>query len=348
MRQLSLALVACLWSFPAAAAEISVWAEVVLPSGGSIIEESAGLWRIEIPVAPGTATVPVEVDIVLGYRPDACASSPESCTGGERAGAGGCRDGEDDDGDGRIDGDDADCAGVQGFLMAAGTDPCFHLSEVTRSGTVSDDHTSPPGIAREFLGFFGAVDPARNAGQEGVFASMVFSLVEPVALYPAGEWPIVKARGEIDVAGLAPGQTSAPCRIDLRGPGEVGLAARGLAQTSSIIVEGQTVIPALQDLEIVVRVHESVPFRRGDSNDDGKLDISDVLRTLGYLFLGSAPPPCLDSADTDDSGTLEITDPLAVFGFLFIGSQDVPAPGPSTCGEDPTPDELHCASFVGC
>jgi hypothetical protein len=348
MRQPSLALLASLWIAPATAAELTVSGELVLPPGGNVIDESPSLRRIEVVVAPGTAKVHLEVNLVLTYQPEACAISPESCTGAERIAAGGCWDGEDDDGDGRIDAADADCAGVQGFLIVAGTAPCFHLSEVTRSGTVSDDHTRPPGIARDFLGFFGAVDPVRNEGQEGVYASMAFSLTAPVALYPTGAWPVVKAHGELDVSDLTPGEASAPCRIDLRGPDEMGLAARGLPQTSSVTVEGQSVIPALQDLELVVRVRESAPFRRGDSNDDGKLDISDVLWTLGYLFLGSVPPPCLDSADTDDNGTLEITDPLAVFGFLFIGSTVIPAPGPRTCGEDPTPDGLYCAAFTGC
>jgi hypothetical protein len=349
MRQHSLVLLACLWIPPATAAELTVSGEVLLPPGSSVVEESAALRRIEILVPAGSTKVPVEMDFLLTYRPDACVADPASCDGGERAPSGGCRDGDDDDGDGRVDGDDADCLGVQGFLIVAGTDPSFHLREVTRSGTVSDDHTNPPGIANEFLGFFGAADPARNDGQEGVVASMAFSLTEPVALYAEGTWPVVKFRGELDVSGLAPGETSAPCRVDLRGPGEVGLTGRGGPPgTSTITVQGQTAIPELQDLELVVRVLEPAPFRRGDSNDDGKLDISDVLRTLGYLFLGSPAPSCLDSADTDDNGTLEITDPLAVFGFLFIGSQIVPAPGPSTCGADPTPDELHCATFTGC
>jgi len=32
-------------------------------------------------------------------------------------------------------------------------------------------------------------------------------------------------------------------------------------------------------------------FKRGDSNLDGTLDLSDAAHTLGYLFLGSTPPP---------------------------------------------------------
>lgn len=53
-------------------------------------------------------------------------------------------------------------------------------------------------------------------------------------------------------------------------------------------------------------------FKRGDSNSSGKVDISDAVAALAYLFLGQATPP---------------------------------APGPDACGGDPTPDPLGaCAT----
>ena len=69
---------------------------------------------------------------------------------------------------------------------------------------------------------------------------------------------------------------------------------------------------------------------------------------LGYLFLGTQAPGCLDSADTDDSGTLEITDAVAILEFLFSGSAVPPPPGPLECGSDPSPDDLSCSRFPGC
>ena len=41
-------------------------------------------------------------------------------------------------------------------------------------------------------------------------------------------------------------------------------------------------------------------FRRGDADSSGDLSITDGIAVLGYLFLGSAEPACLDAADTDD------------------------------------------------
>ncbi|MBI4603484.1 MAG: hypothetical protein HY721_16150 [Planctomycetes bacterium] len=80
-------------------------------------------------------------------------------------------------------------------------------------------------------------------------------------------------------------------------------------------------------------------FKRGDANASGRVDLSDAVFLLGFLFLGDSPPPCPDAADADDSGALDITDAIFDLGFLFLGNAPPPAPGPSTCGPDPTPEE---------
>ena len=48
-------------------------------------------------------------------------------------------------------------------------------------------------------------------------------------------------------------------------------------------------------------------FLRGDADATGVLELTDAIRTLGYLFLGTQPPVCFDAADSDDSGILELT-----------------------------------------
>jgi hypothetical protein len=84
-------------------------------------------------------------------------------------------------------------------------------------------------------------------------------------------------------------------------------------------------------------------FRRGDSNHDAAVDISDGIHLLAHLFQGGAPPPCRSAADADDNGVLEITDAVYLFGYLFRGGSAPPAPGPAHCGEDETPDDrLDC------
>jgi hypothetical protein len=83
-------------------------------------------------------------------------------------------------------------------------------------------------------------------------------------------------------------------------------------------------------------------FRRGDANADGRVDISDAIRILGYLFLGRQGMACDSAADADDSGSLDISDPIRILVHLFLSAAPPPAPGPERCGADPTKDALPC------
>jgi hypothetical protein len=92
---------------------------------------------------------------------------------------------------------------------------------------------------------------------------------------------------------------------------------------------------------------QSVAFRRGDANQDGRLDLSDAVSTLRLLFLGGETTTCREAADANDDGALDISDPLFTLSFLFTGGPAPPAPGPA-CGLDPTPDGLGCTANAGC
>lgn len=84
-------------------------------------------------------------------------------------------------------------------------------------------------------------------------------------------------------------------------------------------------------------------FRRGDSNGDGDIDLSDGTRTLDYLFLGGLTLSCLDAADADDDGVLLLSDAIFTFNFLFSGNHPtLPLPYPDL-GPDLTDDDLGCA-----
>lgn len=75
-------------------------------------------------------------------------------------------------------------------------------------------------------------------------------------------------------------------------------------------------------------------FIRGDANDDGKVDVSDSIYSLMYLFGGGDAPPCLAAADSNDDAQVDISDPIFTLGFLFHGTAAPPAPYPGA-GEDP-------------
>ena len=83
-------------------------------------------------------------------------------------------------------------------------------------------------------------------------------------------------------------------------------------------------------------------FRRGDSNDDGEVDVSDAITTLGVLFLGDGEITCRDAADANDNGEVDLSDAINTLGVVFLGDGTIPAPGMNACGVDPTDDGLGC------
>jgi hypothetical protein len=89
----------------------------------------------------------------------------------------------------------------------------------------------------------------------------------------------------------------------------------------------------------------SMRFLRGEANGDGRIDLSDALFALFFLFAGGPPPPCADAMDANDDGVLDLADPIAVLDFLFLDGAQPPMPNGSP-GSDPTPDLLDCEEGV--
>jgi hypothetical protein len=83
-------------------------------------------------------------------------------------------------------------------------------------------------------------------------------------------------------------------------------------------------------------------FRRGDSNGDGALDISDPVTALLYLFVGAPSAHCEDALDANDDGSVNMSDALSLLEHLFQEGPAPSAPYPAL-GLDPTPDALGCA-----
>jgi len=84
------------------------------------------------------------------------------------------------------------------------------------------------------------------------------------------------------------------------------------------------------------------PFLRGDSNRDGRRNISDPISLLGWLFLGDGEPTCKDAADANDDGQLNVSDSITMLGYLFLGAGPLPEPIERE-GQDATDDALACA-----
>ena len=81
-------------------------------------------------------------------------------------------------------------------------------------------------------------------------------------------------------------------------------------------------------------------FVRGNANNDAKVDLSDAVAILNFLFITSVhQAPCRDALDTNDSGSVDLSDAIYLLQFLFLGGPDVKPPYPAA-GLDPTPDTL--------
>jgi hypothetical protein len=91
----------------------------------------------------------------------------------------------------------------------------------------------------------------------------------------------------------------------------------------------------------------SVTFVRGDANADGTPDMSDAVKILGFLFLGSTMNDCLDAADINDDGVVDISDPVRLLGHLFLGWERPPDPF-TACGVDAPADGLDHNMFGAC
>jgi hypothetical protein len=91
-------------------------------------------------------------------------------------------------------------------------------------------------------------------------------------------------------------------------------------------------------------------YHRGDSDNNGQLQLTDAVRILGYLFLGGVAPTCLDAADTDGNNQLQLTDAVRILGFLFLGQVPPVSPGPppGACGPDNDATHLACDTYTSC
>jgi hypothetical protein len=92
------------------------------------------------------------------------------------------------------------------------------------------------------------------------------------------------------------------------------------------------------------------PFRRADANQDGSVNLSDGVFIQNWLFQSPSPSPhCMDAADANDDEGVNLSDPVWIYNFLFQGGPPPPAPGPTSCGPDPTADALLCLEYLaGC
>jgi hypothetical protein len=89
----------------------------------------------------------------------------------------------------------------------------------------------------------------------------------------------------------------------------------------------------------------AISFLRGDVDFNGRLELTDAIRMLGYLFLGE-PIDCPAVGEVNGSGLPPgLTDPIYLLNFLFQGGPP-PAPPFPECA--PAPDDDAGCLRAGC
>jgi hypothetical protein len=113
-------------------------------------------------------------------------------------------------------------------------------------------------------------------------------------------------------------------------------------------VSGESVLPQLVGGTFEVLPPQPIMFRRGFVNGDLRIDISDAIFLLSWLFAGSTAPTCMAAANANGQGKVDLSDAIWLLSWIFTGGPRPPDPF-SSCGEAPAgASPLSCFSQPVC
>lgn len=237
---------------------------------------------------------------------------------------------------------DGDGSGLQGLSMALSYDCDLEVLEDTfrlPAGGILES------LEADFVEFHADNDPNDDDDCDMVFGMLLES--EPPLegkVLPATATPLKLASVDARISSEAVCGECLVVRFDS------GVNGRGQVPIRNLYaLDNKSFPPCLVDTEVCT---EGQPiFRRGDCNLDVKVNTTDAVVILLHLFpwWGAGQgfdPLCFDACDADDTGRLDVTDAIYVLNWLFLAGPQPPAPGPFEPGEDPTEDDLDCGRLV--
>jgi hypothetical protein len=200
------------------------------------------------------------------------------------------------------------------------------------AGAAVMDATGPEGPDFYFVDLLPSGVPVTG---NGLTVACILSLSFPIVTIPAGFQQEITVVTFDCLPTATPGAEIAVDFSDQLGDPQILLVA-------SVIGQDQFLVP----FSGLITVFEEPPpppgpsFVRGDANGDGTLDISDPVRIGVYVARGVNQLACLAAGDIDDDGLIQLSDVVSLLSYLFSEGAAPAAPFPD-CGADPTTD-LDC------
>ncbi len=186
------------------------------------------------------------------------------------------------------------------------------------------------GIANEFW----KVPKSQSAYINGISidkSGFVYATLESSNAFGSGYVAVIDPKG----------QEIAPHFFDLKNEHIALLRPQGI----KVAGDGSIYITEISNHQVLIFGKQ---FRRGDANDDGKVDISDAVFILNHLFLGGPAPSCLDAADFNDQdkNTVNLSDAIYLLSHLFRGGPELPAPYPEKGVDLTLNDGITCENYT--
>jgi hypothetical protein len=232
----------------------------------------------------------------------------------------------------------ADMPGIQGWQLTASLSGDVELTSVTTDATAA----AAAGHRRATTGkLVNAV--TGTSGGPGLATLVSLSLVDPATLPPVGTATVLRVT--VRTAAPVPPGGEARGRLEwIDGFELVHAVGRTRFVYNAASVFNRThFFCECRGVDLIFRPGPSHLFRflRGDTNGDGKHDLSDSIRILERLFLDREKSICLGAADANSDQKIDLADGVFLLQFFFLGGKP-PAEPFRQCGTDPGTQNFSC------
>ncbi len=224
----------------------------------------------------------------------------------------------------------------------------LRLESVDLEGTIAKDLATRGFVVADMKSILECLDGPRCAeSREG--SGFITAFVLSDVLINAGILPIeggrlIHARYTIvKDPGSAGTFVTITNRLKKRGspPADIAVTVQGVSKSPHWLTDGW--------IKSAAKEH---PFHRGDVDGDGRVNVTDALSILTYLFRRGPAPACRESADFNDVEGINVTDAISLLQWLFAGAPPPASPGPppGPCGPDrpDSPSNLGCLDYSQC